>query len=140
MTFKKTSKGYIVRLFKGEKIVESLTKFCEDENIASGIFHGIGAVLQAEIGLYNLDKKQYSFTEFNNGMELVSMTGNVALVDSKPFLHIHVVLADDNKKTFGGHLKEGIVGPTCEIYIFNFEEKIKREYDEEIGLKLLNLD
>lgn len=140
MAFKKTSKGYIVRLFKGEKIVKSLTKFCEDQSITSGIFHGIGAVLQAEIGLYNLDKKQYSFTEFNKGMELVSMTGNVALVDSKPFLHIHVVLADDEKKAYGGHLKEGTVGPTCEVYFFDFGEKITREHDEEIGLKLLNLD
>ena len=40
MKFIKTDKGYMVRLFKGEKIIETLTDFCLHEHISSGLLNG----------------------------------------------------------------------------------------------------
>ncbi len=137
MTYLSTDKGYIIRLFRGEKIIESLTQFCEDQNIHSGLFHGIGAIENPELGYYHLDRKEYEFRTIEKMLEIVSLTGNVALVDGKPFLHIHTVVSDETFQTYGGHLKEGIVGATCEIYLTDFEIDIKREFDEKTGLKLL---
>jgi predicted DNA-binding protein with PD1-like motif len=138
MKFSKTEKGYIIRLLKGEKIIERLTSFCNQNSIESGVFQGIGAVMSAELGFYHLDKKEYEFKKIENLMEIVSMTGNVALVEGQPFLHIHTVLSDENLQTIGGHLKEAQVGATCELFLTKFETPVERVFDEETGLKLLN--
>lgn len=140
MTYSKTDKGYIIRLIRGEKIIETLTQFCKKENIHAGVFHGIGAVENPELGYYHLDTKEYEFRTIEKMLEIVSLTGNVALVDDEPFLHIHTVVSDDTFTTYGGHLKEGTVGATCEVYLTNFGIDIEREFDEETGLKLLSLN
>jgi len=140
MRFKKTDKGYILRLFKSENLIEELTNFCNNNHIHSGMFHGIGAVLGAELGSYDLVKKEYRFKKLNKPLELISLTGNIALVDRKSFLHVHAVLSDENLTCFGGHLKKAFIGATCEVYLFDFETDIERFYDKEIGLKLLNCD
>src|SRR4029079_9246490 len=94
--FIKTDKHYIIRLGKGEKLIEQLTRFCEDNGIHSGFIQGLGGTLSAEIGYYVLEKKEYTFKKIEKLCEIVSLTGNVALVDQKPFLHIHTVLSDEN--------------------------------------------
>lgn len=139
MTYTSTEKGYIIILTRGEKLIETLTSLCENENIHSGVFQAIGAIENPELGYYNIDTKEYKWQSMSKMLEIVSLTGNVSLVDSKPFLHIHCVLSDDEFKTVGGHLKEGAVGATCEIYLTNFGIDIKREFDEEVGLKLLSI-
>lgn len=138
MEFVKGEKGYVVRLEKGERLVEKLTEFCKEKNIHSGIFNGIGAVLEAEIGFYNLGKKVYEYKKFDQVLELASLIGNVALVDGEPSIHIHVVVSDQNLQCFGGHLKEATVGATCEIYMTDFELELARKFDSEIGLNLLD--
>ncbi|OGD83875.1 hypothetical protein A3A54_01865 [Candidatus Curtissbacteria bacterium RIFCSPLOWO2_01_FULL_39_62] len=138
MQFTETNNRYLIRLEKGEEIIKSLTAFCSQNTIKSGELWAIGAVLSAEIGFYHLDKKNYSFKQFNTPHEIASLIGNVALVDGKPFLHIHTVLADENFACVGGHLKEATVGATCEVYLTNLDTEINRKFDEEIGLKLLD--
>jgi len=138
MVFRKTENGYIIRLIKDEKIVEALTDFCAKENTRSGVFYGIGAVQEAELGFYYLNKKEYKFKKLDRPQEIVSLTGNVALIENKPFLHIHTVLANDDFVCSGGHLKEAVVGATCEIYLFTFKDAMERVFDKEIGLKLLD--
>lgn len=138
MKYKKTDKGYIIRLFRGEKIVEELIKFCEAENIHGGWINGFGGVRFTEIGFFHAEKKEYEFTSFTNDLEIVSLIGNIALVDGKPFIHAHMVVSGERLQCFAGHLKEATVGPTCEIYLANFDQDLIRIYDSEIGLKLLD--
>ncbi|MEK7571238.1 MAG: PPC domain-containing DNA-binding protein [Patescibacteria group bacterium] len=137
MQYQKTEKDYFIRLMMGENLVEKLTTFCVEKGINTGVLQGIGTASQVEIGAYNLKEKAYHWKVFNKNLEIVSLTGNVSLVDDKPFLHMHTVLSDENYACFGGHLKEAIVGPTCEIFLTNLETAISREYDESTGLKLL---
>ncbi len=139
MQFVKTEKYYLVRLEKGEDIIPVITKFCEDNKIISGVIQGIGGFLSSEIGYYHLDTREYSFKKIDRTCEVVSLTGNIATVDGKPFFHIHTVLSDEDFNCFGGHLKQAVVGATCEIYIISSETKIERALDEKIGLKLLKL-
>ncbi|MBI2543342.1 MAG: DNA-binding protein [Candidatus Aenigmarchaeota archaeon] len=136
MKYTKSGDTYIIKLFKGEKIMEYLVKFCEVKKITSGIFHAIGAVLDAEISFYNLKTKEYQWKKFNKPMEITGMTGNVALFEGKPLLHIHLTFSDDKMNVVGGHLKEATVGGTCEIFLTDTKIKMEREYDEETGLKL----
>lgn len=139
MRYQKTANGYILRLIKGEKIIENLTNFCTEKEITSGFFSGIGAATQTTLGFYMLNSKEYIWKSFPDDHEIVSLNGNIAVADGKPFLHIHAVLADENFNAFGGHLKEASVGATCEINLTQIENNVKRVVDDEIGLKLLDL-
>jgi predicted DNA-binding protein with PD1-like motif len=139
MYSKKTPQGFIIRLQKNEKLIEQLTKFCAKNKIHSGSISGLGAALKAEIGFYHLDQKQYTWKTFDQPLEIATLTGNIAMVDAKPFLHIHTALSDQNFQCLAGHLKELTVGATCEIHIAPFDGQIRRIHDEKIGLKLLDL-
>lgn len=139
MKFQKNDGNYVVRLEKGEQILKTLLEFCKNENIHSAYFNGIGAFESSELGFYHLDRKEYEWRKFENPMEVVSLTGNVSLVDNEPFLHIHTVLSDDNFQTVGGHLKEATVGATLELFIKILNAQLTRATNDEVGLKLLEL-
>ena len=139
MTFRKTEKGYIIRIFRGEKVIETLTKFCERENIKGAYFHGLGAVEESEFGYYDLSKKEYFFKKYEEMMEVVSMTGNVSLLEGKTTLHVHAVFSDTENNTLGGHIKEATVGVTIEVHLTDYGESLERKFDPEIGLNLLEL-
>lgn len=133
-----TNNGYIVRLIHGEDLIPTIQKFCEENAVTSSSFQAIGAIENATLGFYHLDKKEYSWKEISTAHEIVSLTGNVAMVDGRPFIHAHTVLSNSEFQTIGGHLKNATVGATCEIFLTVFSTTIERIYDEETGLKLLN--
>jgi hypothetical protein len=136
MQYVKTSEGFILRLERGEELFTELLAFAKKENITAGILHGIGAMSGIEVGYYNLKTKEYSFKKLNEPLEVVSMTGNAALVDGEPFFHIHAVFSDIELKCYGGHVKSGIVHVTMEIFFRPYSTRVVRELDENIGLKL----
>ena len=140
MKFKEAQGGYIIRLFKGEKIMETLHSFCKSENIKFASIDAIGGASDITLGYYNLETKEYSWREFSEIHEIVSLEGNVSLVEGEPFIHLHSVISNQNFETFGGHLKEATVGATCEVFLRNLNIPLTRKMDEEIGLKLLDLE
>ena len=133
--------GFLIKLERNERVLESLTGFCAKRGMQSGVFHAIGAVKNAELGFYDLATRSYTFKTFPEDREVASMTGNIALVDGKPFIHAHAVLAamDDALTCAGGHLKEAEVAVTLEIFLTSFNVAVSREMDDLVGLKLLNL-
>jgi hypothetical protein len=130
---------FTIRLSRGEKVMDSLTRFCEEEGIQSGVVSAVGAVKNTEMGYYDLQKREYFFKTYLDDMEVVSMTGNVALVENKPFLHVHAVLSDTDNTAHGGHLKEAEVAVTLEVQLVSLAGSVERKLDESIGLKLLDI-
>jgi predicted DNA-binding protein with PD1-like motif len=134
---------YFVRLERDEDVLKVLTDFCAEKGIESGSFRAIGAVKEARIGYYDLTKKEYGSKMYEAEMEVASMTGNVALVDGKPFIHCHAVLSGiapgTENQPVGGHVFEAKVAVTLEVHLEVFNESIERKLDEDIGLKLLDL-
>ena len=104
-----------------------------------GFITGIGAVLEAELGYYDLPSKRYAWKKFSNTQEIVSLTGSISTSENKLNLHAHIVLSDEHYQAHGGHLKEATVGGTCEILLRRFDTKLQRQYDKETGLNLLDL-
>lgn len=135
----KINNGYLVRLFRGEKIIEKLIDFSKIHNIKSGTINGIGGASSIELGYYSLETKSYLWKSFPQIHEVLSLSGNISIVDEKPFIHIHVVISNSSFECFGGHLKEAEVGATLEVKISEFDFRIERRTDDEIGLKLLDL-
>lgn len=138
MQFIKSKNSYIIRFESGENLIQELCSFCEKEGILGAFFSGIGALQSATLAFYNLENEQYEYKNLTGDYEIASLTGNVSIVNEEPFAHIHSVLSSDKFECVGGHLKEGIVGATCEIHLTKFDKKIERKMDEKVGLKLLD--
>lgn len=138
MKYRQHAGGYTFIFKKGEKLITEIEGFAKQKQISAASFHGLGGALEAEIGYYHLDKKAYEFMRLDEVLEIVSLHGNIALKDGAPIVHAHGVLSDAELKTYGGHIKEMIVGGTCELFLQSFDESWERMHDEDTGLSLID--
>jgi len=128
---------FMGRLEKDDDLVNELTKIVQEKDITTGIIKVIGAVQRAKIGFYNQDKHEYEYIEFDREMEIVSCIGNISLLDGEPFIHAHIVLADEDGSCYGGHLAEGTKVFASEFYIQPLKGgKLERKYEEKTQLTL----
>jgi predicted DNA-binding protein with PD1-like motif len=129
-------KTYILCFDRGEDVMAELQKFCTNKNIRAGFFWGIGAAERVSLAEYSLEKKEYQTVEHPEPLEIASFTGNIAVAEGNIMLHAHGVFST-LKKVYAGHVQKMTVGVTCEITLTALPGEMKREYSEEIGLKLL---
>ena len=139
MESKKIENKYFIRIDRGEEIVSTLTEFCNKRSIKLGKIFAIGAVNEVEIGLFDPLKKEYHSNTINGTFEILSITGNITSNKDQPYLHMHIMLSDSEYNAFGGHLNRAVVSATCEVIIEEYEGKLERYFDENIGLNLIDL-
>ena len=140
MEFFESEDEILLRLARGEKIIESLTQLADRRGLGFCWFNAIGAVENAELGFFVRDQKEYRRKTFSESFELVSLIGNITEVDGSPFCHAHVVLGDADFRLWGGHLFEATVSVTCELVLRSHPFTVPRSDHEEVGLNLWNLD
>ncbi len=138
MKAKKSGSRFVVRLEKGEEIVECLKSFCEKQKIFCGSVSGIGAVNKVVLKFFDPETKEYFSKEFSGKFEVAPLLGNVSTMNKQPYLHLHISLSDSSFASFGGHLEKAIVSATFECIIEKFPGKIERKFDEKTGLNLLS--
>ncbi len=136
MDYRKSGRELVIRLDEDEEIVKSIISICKKENIESALVSGVGAVKKAELAHFDTKEKKYNKKTLEGMFEIASLSGNVAMLDGEPLAHLHIVIADTDFSTYGGHLMEGIANPTCELVVLPLETKIKRAKDEKTGLNL----
>lgn len=141
MVYKKIHYNYILRLEKGEEVVDSLYRFCKEHELGHGWIHGLGGLLEARLGYYNLNRKKYIFRSIKDVRELVSLQGNISKIEEELLLHLHGVVSDSHNKSSGGHVEKLVAGGTVELIITTFTEAEpwRRVMSQEIGLPLLEL-
>lgn len=141
MTHRFDGYNWLVKLEKGELLIESLSKLVKDEAIQGAWISGLGGALWAELGFYDLEQKQYHWQKKNELLEITSLQGNIAWQEGEPVLHIHGTFSDRNMNAFGGHVKELAVGGTCELLLHRWNEEagLTRSKDLETGLTLLDV-
>ena len=127
---------YLLRIDKGEEIVETLGKFCEEENIKLGTVSALGAAAKVKVGLFNVPKKEYISKEFDGMFEITSLSGTISTMDEKTYLHLHINFSDADCNVYGGHLNYCYCGATCEMVVDKIDGKIDRKFSEELGLNL----
>lgn len=140
MEYKKFGNKYVLRMDRGEEIVETLKTFCREENITLGWVNGIGAVNQAIVGLFEVASKKYHSTTFKGDYEITSLVGNISTMNNEVYLHLHINLSDIECRTFGGHLNSATISVTGEIIIESIEGSIDREFSKEIGVNLIKFE
>jgi len=139
MKFKKFGNKYIVRIDRREEVVESLTKFCEQNSIKLGSITAIGASDKITIGLFDVKTKKYHSKELTGNYELAPVIGNITTKDGKIYLHLHANVSDSEHRSFGGHLNSAVISGTFEAVIDVIDGELEREFNEEVGLNLLKI-
>jgi predicted DNA-binding protein with PD1-like motif len=134
----KRGSTYVIRLEKGERIIESLEAFCRRKRIKAAFFQGIGTCRRAELGFFRLTEKRYSFRMLRGEYEIAALLGNVSLLGERPFVHAHIVLGGRDFASRSGHLKEAEVLATCEIFLLPWTGGLSRKIDRRTGLRLLD--
>lgn len=138
MEYRRFENSYVVRLNKGEEVISSLKKLCKDENIRLGEITGLGASDLVEIGLFNVNKKEYKTKTFEGTFEITSLVGNVTTKDNEVYLHIHINFGDEEGVVKGGHLVQARISATSEIILRIVEGYVGRKLSDEIGLNLFD--
>jgi uncharacterized protein len=132
-------KTYLLVFGKGEEVVGGLLGFVKDQGLVGGHLNAIGAVSNAALAFFDRAKKDYQVIPIAQQAEVVALTGNVALMDGEPFLHVHAVLGLPDGSTRGGHLLTAHVWPTLEVVLTGWPRSVRRTRDPDTGLYLLNV-
>lgn len=129
---------YVVSGKRGEELMEGIRDFCKEYGIEAGFFHALGAVGEVELAWYDLRAKQYVTALFQEGLELVSLTGNVSKRAGELVVHSHGVFSNKAMETKGGHVNRAVISGACEVMLTKLEGTIERAYDKETGLNLMS--
>lgn len=140
MEFRQFDNKFVLRLDRGEEIIETLKSFCTDQQIKLGWIHGIGAVNKITVGLFDTDSKEYHSSELTGHFEITNLSGNISTMKDETYLHLHINVADEKHKTYGGHLNAATISATGEIIIEAMDGEIDRQFSEEIGLNLFKFE
>jgi len=125
MEHTRSGSDIFLRLDPGEELHASIQAVCATEGIGSAVVtSGIGRVRDVDIG-YLGDDGIYDRIVLEAPTELLSMQGNVAILEGYPFTHIHIVLSDDEHDVHGGHLFAATVYVTAEIHLRALEKGVQ---------------
>lgn len=139
MDYRRFGNQIVVRIDKGEEILDKIKEIALSENIKLATVTALGATNNFTVGVYKTDEKKYYSNEFSGNFEIVSLTGTISTMNGEFYTHIHMSAGNENGEVFGGHLNKAIVSATCEMIIGVIDVEVDRYYDEEIGLNLFKL-
>jgi predicted DNA-binding protein with PD1-like motif len=123
----------------GDETMSSLKAFAQEQKLTAASFTAIGAFQKATLAYFDWETKKYLDIPVDEQVEALTLLGCVALGDDGPKLHAHVVLGKRDGSTVGGHLKEAIVRPTLELILTESPAHLRRRYDAETGLSLIEI-
>lgn len=140
MRFSCDEYNYVIRLDKGERLMDGLHTFVQQTKLQTAWLSGIGGAQELTLGFYDLAKQTYRWQQFDGLREVLSLTGNIALDKAgKPALHLHGVFGDDKFQTVGGHVKDLVIGGTLELFVHRIDQPITRRLDKNVGLQTLDV-
>ena len=140
MEYKKTGNRILVRLDKGEELLDQIKSVCEREDVTLGTVSGLGACSDITFGLFETAAKKYHSLHLTGNHELVGLTGNITTMNGEVYLHVHAMFADAAYNVKGGHLNRAVISATGELVIEVLEGRAGRKFSDAIGLNLLAFD
>lgn len=137
MKLKPSSSSHLLVLKRGQSLMEQLNDFASQHQLTSAWVSGLGGSGTVTLGFYDIDQRDYDWRQYNQPLEILNLTGNLAIVDDQPWWHIHGVFSGPDFQAVGGHVRDLTVGLTVELHITPLDANMTREYDDTTGLKLL---
>ena len=138
MEYRRFGNDYVLRIDRGEEVMERLTAFCREAGVKLASVTGLGAADRVTVGLYDVGEKQYHKEELTGPMEITSLTGSITEQEGNPYLHLHITVCGRDLSVRGGHLNECRISATCELNIHCVDGQVGRRYDPVTGLNLFD--
>ena len=132
MEYRVFGKTIVVRLDKGDEIVKSLLEVAKKERC------GLASV--TEIGVFDLKKATYDRIRYTDNHEINALVGNLSTKDGEPYQHLHITCTGHGGKVVGGHLFEGKISLTGELFLQVIDGAAERKFDGSIGINKISFD
>ncbi len=142
--FGTAGKILVARLKTGNDLLLSLKKIVEENEIKAGvIISGVGLLEKARIRNVKIFPEKFPISDehriivsFDGPLEILSLSGNISLIEDKPSVHLHATLSYYNGTSIqvvGGHVIEGCtIFGFAEIVIIEIESILmKKGFDTE---------
>ncbi|WP_223857409.1 PPC domain-containing DNA-binding protein [Sphingobacterium micropteri] len=137
---RKINQTYILSIDDKSSIVDTLTDFVASQKIVAGEITGIGATNEATLRFFDPDTKEYVDKTFTEQMEISNLSGNIAEVDGKLMLHLHVTLGKSDYSALAGHLSDAKIRGAGEFFINAIHTKVIKIKNEDIGLNFYDFE
>ena len=137
MDYKRFSNAIVLRVDRGEEILEQLKAVCLKENVKLASVSGIGAINDLTSGVWDVERKEYFSNHFTGVYEVANLVGTITTMNGEYYAHIHISAGDSQGHMVGGHLNRAVVSATSEIVLHLIDGTVEREFDPGVGLNLL---
>jgi predicted DNA-binding protein with PD1-like motif len=130
-------KIHVFRVKPGQELLDSITRYCTESGITSGVLIGIiGSLENARLNFLKALPGKYEGVDYSGPLEIVCAQGSVAIKDDMPVIHIHIQLSTP-EISCGGHLARATVFSTAEVTIGELDYQLLRHLDNYTGLNEL---
>ena len=137
MDHKRFNNAIVLRIDRGEEILEQLKAVCLKENVKLASVSGIGAINDLTSGVWDVERKKYFSNHFTGVYEVANLVGTITTMNGEYYAHIHISAGDSQGHMVGGHLNRAVVSATSEIVLHLIDGTVEREFDPGVGLNLL---
>lgn len=121
-----------------DAVLPLLEGFASANGMAAARFTAIGALRRVTLGYFDWQAKDYVQIPIEEQVEVVALMGDVARKDGAPKVHAHLVVAKRDGSAHSGHLLAATVRPTLELVLVESPAHLRRRYDAESGLALID--
>jgi predicted DNA-binding protein with PD1-like motif len=126
---------------KGDAVNHILLEFAAENDLKASHFTAIGSFSEATLGFFERERKDYKHIEIKEQVEVMSLIGNIVRSpDGEHKLHAHVVIGKPDGSAHGGHLLNGTVWPTLELFLTETSGELRRKLDDETNLPLIAIE
>jgi predicted DNA-binding protein with PD1-like motif len=128
---------YLLRLAHGADLLEEIERHVQEAGIRLGWLWGLGAVSRGALAYYDQEGQAYKDIVLDRRLEIAGLTGNVSELQGQPMVHAHVTFADEEGRTYAGHLTKRSIVFAAEVLLVGLQgPALIREQDEQTGLRL----
>jgi predicted DNA-binding protein with PD1-like motif len=132
------TRQYAVILYEGDEAFSGLLEFAEKYQVTGAHFTAIGALNRATLGWFDPQRKMYKKIPVDGQHEVIGMSGDIALYQSKPVVHAHMVVGSPDGTTLAGHVLAAYVSPTLEVMVTVDPTTMQKRLDPATGLTLID--
>jgi uncharacterized protein len=129
---------YSIIFYKDDEVLSGLTDFAIAHKVSDAHFTAIGAVSGATLAWLDIPKKMYRRIAVTQQVEVVSLTGDIAVFNGVPVVHMHTVLSKSDGNTIAGHVFELATNPTVEVFMTVNKTPLGEKADDLSGMKLID--
>lgn len=122
-----------------EEVVQCVQRFARSQHLAASRFTAIGACRRVVLGYFEWERRDYRRNAFHRQLEVVSLVGDITLKDQGYQVRMHAVFGQENAGALAGHVLEAQVRPTLEIMLTETPAELRRQYDPDVGLALIEI-